>query len=646
MSSEPAEQPPRSSRSPGRETTRTSRTNRVRCVGNENEDCARCSRLGLDCHRDSNFKRVSKSRKIAELEKQVHFLTSAFNGSSNQSPQPAPVSLNAPNQASSNFVPPPPPASIFPGNASHNGSFGAAVPRTPQYPMAAPTQGGSPAIMSIFNVESTIGNMPQSWVRSGATLSRSIKSAYLTGQEIDELFKIFFDMYHPALPFLNPNKSPDEYYESGTILFWVIISIASRRYTNDIMLFPVLCEWIPKLMWESISTPPYTIPMVQALVLACTWPFPTNSMWNDTVATLSSIAVSTGLQLGLHRPLNATDFLRKKATADENDCQMRASTWAAVNIASQTIEASWGLLPTAPFDRTIEASCKPGNMYTLPNSMRFKLVIFRYCNRISNLVCRDLTDNGDPFNPGSPQANPTLSWIQDLWDFEKRVKAWRLKYQDELSFHDQIYLAAARVYTNSMYFFDSTETDTRKSNVLKAYHSSVNFINLMAEADREHNYLLYAPTYPLKMYFMACVILLKVLRSSYASDVDFEEGRKLCNQAIIASSKSSIAQSDSPGKVAKIVSQVWHSSDVASLQEPPKLMVKSRLGASILYDFIWTWRQEFGGEPEAYPRPNTGMSPGATGDILTAGVFDDAAMVDLDFLNDPDWMESITNSIS
>ena len=41
-----------------------------------------------------------------------------------------------------------------------------------------------------------------------------------------------------------------------------------------------------------------------------------------------------------------------------------------------------------------------------------------------------------------------------------------------------------------------------------------------------------------------------------------------------------------------------------------------------------------------------GMSPGATGDILTAGVFDDAAMVDLDFLNDPDWMESITNSIS
>lgn len=121
----------------------------------------------------------------------------------------------------------------------------------------------------------------------------------------------FFKHYHPALPFLNPSKSPDEYYDSGSILFWLIVSIASRRYKNDILLFPMLCEWIPKLLWECISTPPYTIPMVQAIILACAWPFPTTSQWNDTIITLSSIAVSTAMQLGLHRPLNATDFLRK-----------------------------------------------------------------------------------------------------------------------------------------------------------------------------------------------------------------------------------------------------------------------------------------------------------------------------------------------
>lgn len=162
----------------------------------------------------------------------------------------------------------------------------------------------------------------------------------------------FFKHYHPALPFLNSSKSPDEYYDSGSILFWLIISIASRRYSNDILLFPMLCEWIPKLLWECISTPPYTVPMIQAIILACAWPFPTTSMWNDTITTLSSIAISISMQLGLHRPLNATDFLRKrnstdtfvatnnlagqKATVDENDYQMRAFTWAAANIVSQT----------------------------------------------------------------------------------------------------------------------------------------------------------------------------------------------------------------------------------------------------------------------------------------------------------------------
>lgn len=41
------------------------------------------------------------------------------------------------------------------------------------------------------------------------------------------------------------------------------------------------------------------------------------------------------------------------------------------------------------------------------------------------------------------------------------------------------------------------------------------------------------------------------------------------------------------------------------------------------------------------------MSPPIGSNVMlpTEGVFDDASMVDLDFLNDPDWMESITNSI-
>lgn len=72
---------------------------------------------------------------------------------------------------------------------------------------------------------------------------------------------------------------------------------------------------------------------------------------------------------------------------------------------------------------------------------------------------------------------------------------------------------------------------------------------------------------------------MKVLRSSYATEVDFDEGKRLCNQACISALRSSVDPQDSPAKFAKMTAQVWHSNDRSVLSEPPVLMVKSRLGA-------------------------------------------------------------------
>lgn len=109
-------------------------------------------------------------------------------------------------------------------------------------------------------------------------------------------------------------------------------------------------------------------------------------------------------------------------------------------LTQPSIEAAYGILPTTPFDRTTEASCKPGNIYSLPNNLRFKLVIFRYCNKISRLVSRDLTENGDLFSPNPDQANPTLSWVSELLDFETKMHAWRHKYREELSCKESLTL--------------------------------------------------------------------------------------------------------------------------------------------------------------------------------------------------------------
>lgn len=145
--------------------------------------------------------------------------------------------------------------------------------------------------------------------------------------------------------------------------------------------------------------------------------------------------------------------------------------------------------------------------------------------------------------------------------------------------YDRIYVAAAGVYTRSMNFFDSSNTESRKMGILKAYDSAASYVHLVVEADRVCDFCLYISTYHSKVLLIACFILLKVLRSAYVADVDFEAGKELCNQATIAVSKCSVTNNDSISKVAKMAAHVWHSSNTATLEEPPQLLIKSRLGA-------------------------------------------------------------------
>ncbi len=171
------------------------------------------SMAGNNAH--SNF----VASKIAELEKQVQLLTSAFNGSSNQSPQPSQASLDRQSQVRSNLAPPPPaapPSTIFPGHVSQNGSMNTPVPRTPQYPTPHSNHGGGQAILSVFNAVGDTLLPAKSWARPAATLSRSIQSAYLTGREVDELFEmsVLHSPKYLQLTFLDSSSTTTQHFHS------------------------------------------------------------------------------------------------------------------------------------------------------------------------------------------------------------------------------------------------------------------------------------------------------------------------------------------------------------------------------------------------------------------------------------------------
>ena len=84
-----------------------------------------------------------------------------------------------------------------------------------------------------------------------------------------------------------------------------------------------------------------------------------------------------------------------------------------------------GQLPNAPFGWTIDRACEVGNMYTLPDTLRFKLVIQRYCHRLTTAMRSISYDpiSVQPPLPGELQSF-IITWRNDIAVLEMNWIVW------------------------------------------------------------------------------------------------------------------------------------------------------------------------------------------------------------------------------
>lgn len=134
---------------------------------------------------------------------------------------------------------------------------------------------------------------------------------------------------------LDPAMSPDEYYNRCPLLFWVIIYIASRQFTDEPNLFTGLTGPVKELLWEAIANPPHTSHTVRSMLLLCMWPFPTSSLSTDITLMLVTISQTIAMQLGLHQPEAIQDFSREKRRLGLAEASETVKTWSICYIAAQ-----------------------------------------------------------------------------------------------------------------------------------------------------------------------------------------------------------------------------------------------------------------------------------------------------------------------
>lgn len=141
-------------------------------------------------------------------------------------------------------------------------------------------------------------------------------------------------------------------------------------------------------------------------------------------------------------------------------------------------------------------------------------------------------------------------------------------------------------------------TDIRKQGLLKAYAAAVTLISKAADADEKWNFTLFASSGFTQVIVIAAMVLMKIVNSSFSGYVDNEDGKHAFNTAISLVRKSSVEDNDLPGRVSKIIAQLWnlHRSLNQRKKEEPSVNIKTRWGASLLHDSLWTWREEFGGQ--------------------------------------------------
>ncbi|XPS72432.1 hypothetical protein M3J09_004597 [Ascochyta lentis] len=435
---------------------------------------------------------------------------------------------------------------------------------------------------------------PRRSVWCGIPRPRALGNIVLSVEEVDDLFNIFATFYHPFLPLIDTTRSPHEHFENSELLFWSIISVASRRLGSQPTLLPKLARNVTDLTWRTLRSIPYTLSTVQALALLCTWPFPTSSSTADPTFMFVGMMLQIATQMGLHRALDAQDFTKKPTRLDALEYAEWIHTWASCNVVAQSVSVGCGLpLLIQTHDWTLPASSKP-DIGEVPNfniSFKWHLRIEHFRHRVSSCLASHVLG---PSCTVFMQERVTIYRLlnSELTELERDEK----DAADFANWH----LAAARLHLHAFYLFDDATTRDYHDRIVSLYLTASSLIELSLEFDaRDGGFFHHCPFSCYQVFVCAAFVVLKILMNGFFRGMlDVDSGTKLLETAIAALRKMSVVNNDLPARLGDVISYFCAAPDPTvvggvTIDDLRLRQVQSRMSMSVVYDCLWTWRKHF-----------------------------------------------------
>lgn len=198
-----------------------------------------------------------------------------------------------------------------------------------------------------------------------------------------------------------------------------------------------------------------------------------------------------------------------------------------------------------------------------------------------------------------------------------------------------IYLLSGRMNTLMYHFFEPLGTASRKQGIINGYTTATELISTITAADELPRRPLYIPEALNHSLTLAAFLVFKILNSSYSQYIDPVLAMASYSAATIALRECSVISSDLSCRQAELLTQIWRVEHTSSKRHhaEPSLRVKSRMSASVYHDCVWTCREEFGGEANAFLPQKSSAGNRSTQPTFDGDLFDTLDLGQWEFLS-------------
>ncbi|RDW74907.1 hypothetical protein BP6252_06049 [Coleophoma cylindrospora] len=496
--------------------------------------CSRCRRLKISCVFSAPFKRTHKRKRIQELEEETTALKLQLLSASPKAPDIPLLGGDAP-----------------PPHAEEDISVSRA-PTVRRIPRNQPSSDHDP------------------------TLSRNIDGLELSSGIIEDCFELYFNDYHSMLPILDPSVTPNTFYQHSPALFWVIISVGSRKYSRQPTLTQVLTLPVTQLILQSIIVRNKPIERMRALMLLLNWPFPSSPFYRDPSFLLSGTLLHMAIHCGLHVPTFSQDFSRVYLELPEPELIRRAEMWATCSGSGQANLVS--------FENFSEQTHFKSLMEKLPVALRVQI-------QISNIISRaqkTLLDLG--LLSMTPQQERTMDAL--LKGFTMELDSLE---NIASTVWDRFYIASARQDLAIMHFYKSESTLDMQSCML-IFNATSSVLEQVRDLDHDYGLHRICTRFILAVAVLSVASMARILRGPFVEYLDHIRGYSLLETGVQFLRSCSIQKGDFAERCAMFGEQLWKSKKVFRSPDGSvniTLRVRNRLSAGPLHDAIRCWRKEF-----------------------------------------------------